>query len=455
MNSLAGRLGISFVLVALIGIGVIMLVIRNAVDDNFRDYLRQSATQESQGSIDRLETHYAQQGSWAGVESVLAPGRGGGGGNSGQGTGGDGSSARGAQFLVVDLDYRVVAATNETPIGTRIEDRDLLIALQHQGAIVGYLMRQTPGGEVLAQTEQSFLDDITHSMTLVAVGAGVLAAGLAVAIAWWVSRPIRKLTAGTQAVAAGQLGTAVVLDGPTEIRQLAATFNQMSAALAESEEARKQMISDIAHELRTPLSVIRGQLEGMMDGVFEAAPEQVAVVYNQVLHLARLVNDLWLLTRAEARILALDRESTDIAALLGAIVAEMRVLAEDAGIALHFDAQPDMQPLELDTGRIRQVFGNLLVNALRHVPAGRAVWVTAQQDATGTTVTVRDSGEGLPPKVADRIFERFYRADQSRQRDSGGAGLGLAIARELVQLHGGDIAVKSQPGQGTTFTICL
>jgi signal transduction histidine kinase len=229
----------------------------------------------------------------------------------------------------------------------------------------------------------------------------------------------------------------------------------MSASLAESEYSRKRMISDIAHELRTPLSVMRGQLEGMMDGVINADTQHIGTVYNQTLQLSRLVADLWTLTRAEAKSLSLEKSPTDLEEFIDNISREFEPLAQDGLIQLQVQVEPNLPRITLDQGRMRQVLSNLLVNALRHTPQGGQITLLAGCRDSKMVMSVGDTGEGLSSEDVQHIFERFFRTDRSRQRQYGGAGLGLAIARELVVLHGGDIAVESRIGLGTSFTITL
>jgi signal transduction histidine kinase len=244
----------------------------------------------------------------------------------------------------------------------------------------------------------------------------------------------------------------MAVTGPTEYRAVASAFNRMSAALAESNALRQRMTSDIAHELRAPVSVMRAQLEAMLDGVFPLSADQLAIVYDETLHLGRLIEDLRTLTRAEAGRLPLNLAPVDPAALAQRLATEFLPLAQDQQIALDTAIAPDLPPIQADADRLRQVFSNLLANALAHTPSGGRITVSAQQIGAVVRFGVADTGPGLTPEQAAHVFERFYRTDDARQRDQGGSGLGLAIAHELVRLHGGRIAVSSAPGAGSTFT---
>ncbi len=251
-------------------------------------------------------------------------------------------------------------------------------------------------------------------------------------------------------VEAGDYAVRVPERGAREIRGLARAFNQMAERLASDSDRRRALLADVSHELRTPLAVIQGNLEGMQDGVYAADPEHVALLLEETRTLARLVDDLRTLALAEAGELALHREPTDIGVLVREAVEAHARSAELAGVRLEAEASPDLPALEVDPIRIREVIGNLVANAIRHTPAAGNVRVAATREGNGVAVEVADTGVGMPPEVAARIFERFYRDPQS-----GGSGLGLPIAQELVASHGGTIGVSSDPGHGTRVTFTL
>jgi len=214
---------------------------------------------------------------------------------------------------------------------------------------------------------------------------------------------------------------------------------------------RQRMASDIAHELRSPVSVMRGQLEAMMDGVFPLNTEQLAVVYDQTLHLGRLIEDLRTLTRAESGRLPLEMTRVNPNTLVQRVAGDFAPLAQEESIVLRTDIAPALPPIQADEDRLRQVFANLLTNALAHTSSGGCITLKAARTETGVRFTVADTGPGLIPEQAAHVFERFYRTDDARQRDRGGSGLGLAITQELVRLHHGRIWVESTPGAGSTF----
>jgi two-component system sensor histidine kinase BaeS len=256
-------------------------------------------------------------------------------------------------------------------------------------------------------------------------------------------------------MARGELEQQVPIRSQDELGELAASFNRMSADLARANELRRQMTADIAHDLRTPLTVISGYLESLRDGVLKPSPTRFEVMYDEAQHLKRLVEDLRTLSLAEAGELTLNRQLVAPQALLERTAAAYRHLAEQQNIALQVKADPALPEIRVDPERMAQVLGNLVSNALRHTPDGGQIVLSAQHQAGDVQLMVQDSGEGIAPQALPRIFDRFYRGDEARQAHEGESGLGLAIAKSIVQLHGGTISVESTLGEWTTFVISL
>ena len=265
-------------------------------------------------------------------------------------------------------------------------------------------------------------------------------------------RPVAELTVAARRMQAGNLDERVGSVGDDEIGRLAHAFNSMAASLAESERERRTLTNDIAHELRTPLSNIRGYLEAIQDGVMEPTPEVVGSVHEEALLLQQLVDDLQTLSLAESGHLRLTLESLDLAALSRQVVTAHQAQAEAAGVRLL--ASGDAASLRpLDGSRMRQVLGNLISNALRHTPAGGTITVTVRPEGAGLCLSVSDTGEGIAAEHLPHLFDRFYRADPSRARATGGSGLGLAIVQKLAQAQGGTASVESMLGEGTTVSV--
>lgn len=277
--------------------------------------------------------------------------------------------------------------------------------------------------------------------------AALLAVLVLVTVARRVFAPVEALTRGAQALAGGRLDTRVDVRGDDEIGQLAKAFNGMADALERNERARRNMVSDVAHELRTPLTNIRVQLEAVEDGVIAADAKFLGSLAEDTATLSRLVDDLQQLSLAEAGQLRLEVEEIAVDALVARALDGLERRIEERGLTVTTGV--DATLVRVDPRRIVQVLRNLIVNSLTF--SRTSIAITSRSDGGQVELRVADDGPGIPPEHEARIFDRFYRADAARSRTTGGAGLGLAIAKQLVDLHGGTIALENRPGEGATF----
>jgi two-component system OmpR family sensor kinase/two-component system sensor histidine kinase BaeS len=264
------------------------------------------------------------------------------------------------------------------------------------------------------------------------------------------ARPIGEVMDAAARVADGDLSARVDVDGPPDVRDLARSFNRMAERLEANERLRRDLLADVAHELRTPLSVIRGRVEGMRDGLYEPDGEHLELLEHETEVMARLLDDLQLLSNAEAGALQLHRERVAPRVLVEAAVAAHGAQADEAGLGLVTDVEDGLPTLDVDRVRIGEVLSNLISNALRHTSAGGSITLGAKRDENGVVFSVADRGEGIPANDLPHVFERFAKSPESR-----GAGLGLAIAKSLVRAHGGSISAESEPGHGTTIRFLL
>lgn len=262
--------------------------------------------------------------------------------------------------------------------------------------------------------------------------------------------PIGDVMEAAERVAAGDYATRVDPRGSREIQQLAVSFNAMTARLAANEEQRRRLLADVTHELRTPLSIIRGNVEGMLDGVYPRDDEHLSPIVEETKQMARLLEDLHTLATAEAGALTLHREAVEVGELIADVVAAYAPRAANAGVRLETTVEPGLPDAELDPNRVRQVLENLLSNALRYTPAGGSVTVSARPRGEGIECRVADTGRGVAAEQLPTIFDRF-----AKSADSGGSGLGLAIARSLVETHDGTIAASATPGGGLTVSFMI
>ncbi|MBB6735731.1 sensor histidine kinase [Cohnella zeiphila] len=282
---------------------------------------------------------------------------------------------------------------------------------------------------------------------------------LSLLVAWGLSKrmtsPLRRLMPAIERLGRGDYGVQAPVAVNDEYGQVARAFNEMSLLLRDAEENRRSLVADVAHELRTPITIIRGKLDLLQHGGERIAPENLLPLQDELIRLTRLIDDLHQLSLAEARKLPIERRPTNLCELLRRIVERVGPDAERKGIRMELACEAGFPVISVDPNRMTQVFLNLAVNAVRYTQPNGAVNLTVREEAGGLRVEVADNGPGIEPRHLPHIFDRFYRADEARARHGGGAGLGLAIAKGYVTAHDGTIEAASSPGQGTTFTVRL
>ncbi|MBI4768903.1 MAG: HAMP domain-containing protein [Chloroflexi bacterium] len=361
------------------------------------------------------------------------------------------------RVVLLDAAGRVVADTGSASLdeqhpGEHLQDA---VSVQVQGATVGSVLVGSMIEPVLNPADEDFLRAVNLSILVTAVAVGLLALLWGSLLFGQITSPLRALSQAAAAIAAGQLGRRVKVESDDEIGRLAQSFNHMAASLAQAEVQRRSMVADIAHELRTPLTVVQGNLEALLDGVYDLNLENVAAIHRQTTLLSRLVADLRDLALAEAGQLRLEWQPVDLVALVTQVHEGLETQAQEKDVALQVEFPETLPPLKGDEQRLKQVLFNLTANALRHTPSGGTISTQVETRADRVLISVRDTGSGISPEDLPLIFERFYRADRSRARATGGSGLGLTIARRLVEAHGGQIWAQSWPGAGSTFAFSL
>jgi signal transduction histidine kinase len=357
------------------------------------------------------------------------------------------------QVLLADTQGSVIADPSGQTLGAQITSSSLQqgAPIVVNGQRVGTVIIATRL-DVFDPQESAFLQHINQG--LLTIGLGAIA--VALALGWWLANrlaaPARALTAAAHDLAAGNWNQQLPVRSGDEFGQMTVAFNEMAAEITRQTALRRRLVGDVAHELRTPLSVLRLELEAAQDGL-QSSQDAVSHLGEELALLEGLVQDLSLLAQAEAGELSLNLQLQDLGALIESTVERWQGRASARGLTLSAQVQPSLPPLELDRLRINQVLTNLLSNALRHTPAGGRIEVKVRpaDEENALLVSVQDTGEGIPPRVLPHIFERFYRADPARSRETGGAGLGLSIARQAIELHGGRLWAESELGVGSTF----
>jgi signal transduction histidine kinase len=313
-----------------------------------------------------------------------------------------------------------------------------------------------PGGLSMGEAEQAFLNAVRNSLWLAALVAILVGVALGFLFSWLITGPMRQLTLAARKVATGDFSYRISQKSDDEIGKVSDAFNTMAEELEKKERSRRQLLADTAHELRNPLSIIKGNLEAWLDGVITPAPEQVASVYDETVLLSRLVTDLRDLSLAEAGQLKIYQNATELGEFVSAEIASVQNRCQEKRISIDAELPADLQLVFIDKDRIRQVLHNLIDNALRYTKAGGSIKIGASRKTREwVTVYVSDSGSGIASEDLPHIFDHFYKVDRSRHRGHGGAGIGLAMVKQLVELHGGKVWVESKKGKGSTFFFTL
>lgn len=315
-------------------------------------------------------------------------------------------------------------------------------------------------GQQMQALESELENDFRTAVNNALLIAGMVAVVTSVGVSWFVSQrivnPIRSLVLLSHRIAGGDYEQRLQLDTHDELAELVDSFNQMATALANTETMRMQLLGDVTHELKTPLTSIKGYMEGLQDGVLPATPETFQLIHREADRLQRLVQDLQELSRAEAGEIPMTMTRCHLQNIISSVTEQMRPQFIEKNISLIVDVSADLPVVRADTDRTAQILTNLLGNALQYTESGGTVEVKAERDGNHIRTTVIDTGVGLDRKDLEHIFQRFYRVDKSRSRSSGGSGIGLTVAKHLVDVQGGQISAMSEGvGEGSQFSFTL
>lgn len=451
IRSLVVKLTLAFLLVGLTGSILVTVIIQSRTRAAFNNFI---INQEQQSLVDNLVQYYQTTGSWVGVSNditflrVIPPM---------QPSGGPDNSTGGSPFTLVGPDRMVVYSNQPYEVGQTISKNSLTgaITLQTNNQNIGWLILTPIQRNFTPNTpEGNFLRNVNNATLLSALVAVLLAVVLGGLLAFTMTSSLRDLTDATVEIARGRFGKQVKVRSKDEIGKLAESFNQMSLDLAQATKTRLQMTADIAHDLRSPLSVITGYAEALSDNKLPGNQEVYNILLQETKHLDRLVDDLRLLSLADTGELPLNFQPTPPKVLLERMVARHMVAANQHHIDLQMQSVNDLPQVNVDVERMSQVLDNLIVNAFRYTPEGGMVLLSTALNSGFIQIKVKDTGKGISPEDLPHIFDRFYRSDKSRQHN-GESGLGLAIAKSIVEAHNGKISVESTPGEGAEFTITL
>lgn len=443
-SSISLKLTVAFAFVSIMGIVLVAFFIRMRAQGEFDHYVK-VRTDDDFGS--RLADYYQTHQSWQGVGEVFT----------------EPPSPRSKPrvlFTVVDTNHEVVYGTSSYSVGTPVASTvvEEAMPIQSSGQVVGWLIVDNPpaatprGGY---SPENDYINRMTNAVVTAALIAMVVAVVIGASLARTLSHPIQELTEATRRIARGALGYQVTVRARDELGALAESFNQMSADLAQATDLRRQMTADIAHELRSPLSVILGYTEALSEAKLPGSADIFQSLHIEARHLQRLIDDLRLLSLADAGELPLALQPAAPKLLLEQVRMSYASQTSRHHVSLSVDAPDDLPDIYVDPDRLAQVLGNLVSNALRYTPARGEIILSAARRGGQVELSVRDTGAGISEENLRHIFDRFYRGDEARFSETGESGLGLAIARSIVEAHHGTVAVESVEGKGSTFILSL
>lgn len=440
------RLLFSYLVLIAVTVTLLAGIVYLETTRTFSSYVNDQSNTHSEMLPVMFNGYYAVNGTWDGIQKDIE----------------DASILINLPITLADHEGQIVAATRLNLVGqsvSAVSDLGQAFPIEEgDGIHIGTVYV----GRTLAQqrADEAFLASVTRSQLLAGLVVALIAVGLGAILARSFSRPLTEMNRAAAKIAQGDYSTRVSLQGKDEIAELAFAFNQMAESIKSLEQLRRDLVSNISHDLRTPLTVIRGYLEGLHSGQIadrRSAEMAFEAMHNEVNFLLKLVGDLNQVAAAEAGALPLYLSLIEVSVLVDNVLDRIRPLANTKGVALNKKIAPELPAVNIDLERIEQALFNVLENGIRHTPAGGTIVINVNQAGGNLELAVHDTGEGIPAEHIPHIFERFYRVDPARNQSEGGAGLGLAIAHANVTAHGGTIFVESAgvSGQGSKFTILL
>jgi len=464
MFRLRSKILLAFSLVILTGMILMVTIINFTTRSGYESFAKQNDIDICLYLSGPLSEYYSFQGNWDGVETLLnLPQLGMGQMRGGMNRKADDNGPRFRMmvphFILADSMGNVLVNTGEN----RDEDVEVLsgkilesgVKIFSGKKIIAYLFAGSMIKTNLNENEQKFLNRTMIIIVSVSLFILFISIIFSYFFSWRLTRPVDALTSAAREVKAGNYNQRVSVAGKDELSDLSRSFNQMVDSLENNDKWRKQIIADSAHELRTPVSLIQGNLEMILDGVYQADTAHLQNIYDETLVLSRLIKELQELSSAESGSMFLNMEELNLNTLIGNVSDLFRVGELKDKINLNNLIEDELPLIQGDYQKLKQVFSNVLANAFRHTPEGGSVQVRAEVKKSSVLIVIEDTGPGIKEEELEKIFERFYRTDSSRNRVSGGSGLGLSISREIIKLHGGSIYAQSKNDSGASIFISL
>lgn len=463
MRSLSWKFGAALLLVAVVSLGLMSFLIYLGTTRQFENYINQTNDRYAKEVVDKVGRFYSEAGGWSDIQSRLdyfpIP--------------------KQSRLIIADNSGVIVGDTADEWIGKKLDETDLddgtPITVYNDTVGELYLVSTEPLSDIgppmglpgrpppqMQLAERNFLHSAFISLWIASAVSIIIAVLLGLFLTRQITRPVQALKEGTHRIAEGELSYRVKVSSKDEIGEMAQSFNKMASNLDMVEQSRRRINADIAHELRTPLTVIRGTVDGIIDGVLEADLEHLNSIKEQTTLLTRLTQDIRDISLIESGQLNLEPSPTDIVDLIKRKVAQSETKVREKNIRIELKTSGEIPEISVDPMRIEQVVANLLANALQYTPSSGTVTIAVDTvtedsdhfiDKPSLVISFTDTGKGIEPDSLPYVFDRFYRADDSRSRADGGTGLGLAIVKQMVEAHGGQVWAGSEPGKGSTFYI--
>jgi len=467
VRSLSWKLAGALLLMVVVSVGLMAYITNRSTAREFEQYISHGSMMYTQNLADTISQFYSETKGWADIQgqlnNLIIP--------------------RNSRLIVADSSGLIIGDTSREWLGKTVQEAGLVngtpiivsdkavgeLYVSSAGIMrgrdrMGGMMDSTPSMPMLDVAEQDFLSRVNNSLWIAGLISAAVALLVGLVLTRQITRPIRALTIGARQIAKGDFGYRVKVQSKDELGHMAQSFNSMAISLDDSQRARQRLTADIAHELRTPLTVIEGTVEGILDGVFKSDKEHLGTVKEQTTLLTRLIGDLRDLSLVESGQLKLNLAPTDVVELVRRKLSQVELNAREKNISLNLEAAGSIPQVKADPDRMEQVMANLIHNAMRHSSTGGNVTVSIymvdndrehQVMSPSVVITVTDAGEGIAPEHLQHVFERFYRAKDSRARSEGGTGLGLSIVKQMIKAHGGHVWVNSELGKGSSFSVSL
>ena len=451
------KLLIAFLFIAVLS-SVVTAILWSFTTRSLFDWYVRSNTEARATQWQRLLTaYYTQRGSWDGVSALI---------RATQSVRGRGlprhlmappQAAGPERILLADETGRIIADSHEQDTGRFLNDKatPFKLPITVNGKVVGSVAIVTEFQRGLMTLEAEFLRRMTIASIIGGAIVALIGTGLAFLFSRHLSQPLSRLAAAARQMASGDFDVEIQVPTGDEMEEVAHAFDFMKDSLKANEQARHKLVADVAHELRTPLSVLRGNLESMQEGIIEPTQETIVSLHDEVIRLSRIVQDLLNLGKMESGGFPLRLQPTRLEEVITRVASVFAAETDTRGIRLETNIQGALPQIQADPDRIAQVLVNLLANAVHHTPDGGKISVSASCGDKDIVVSVTDSGPGIPEEDVPHVFDRFYRTDRARDRATGGTGLGLAITKGIINAHKGFIWVESRAGLGATFAFSL